>query len=166
MLRNSASWPEIGLPGRILVELLPGKHRNRPSGRHAFPVAVRPKSGPEGRFPARKHYGVTQSTSVSAIWASPGSTPKLAPTRRCCMSEWPLAGPKPYYSMLRNSASGPEIGLPGRILAGLLPGKNRNRLSGRPKAGRRADFGGFLVAVQQNSGPEVRFTARKHYCVT
>jgi hypothetical protein len=24
-----------------------------------FPVAVRPKSGPEGRFPARKHYCVT-----------------------------------------------------------------------------------------------------------
>ncbi len=28
------------------------------------------------------------------------------------------------YSVLRNSASGPEIGLPGRILAGLLPGKH------------------------------------------
>ncbi len=27
------------------------------------------------------------------------------------------------YSMLRTSASGPEIGFPGRILAGLLPGK-------------------------------------------
>jgi hypothetical protein len=27
-----------------------------------------------------------------------------------------------FYSMLRNGASGPEIGLPGRILAGLLPG--------------------------------------------
>jgi hypothetical protein len=27
--------------------------------------------------------------------------------------------------MLRNSASGPEIGLPGRILAGLLPGRHR-----------------------------------------
>jgi hypothetical protein len=38
--------------------------------------------------------------------------------------------------MLRNSASGPEICLPGRILAGLLPGKHRNRPSGRPKAGR------------------------------
>ncbi len=29
------------------------------------------------------------------------------------------------YSMLRNSASGPLIGLPGRILHGLLPGKHR-----------------------------------------
>ena len=35
------------------------------------------------------------------------------------------------YSMLRDSASGLEIGLPGRILAGLLPGKYRNRPSGR-----------------------------------
>ena len=42
--------------------------------------------------------------------------------------------------MLRDSASGPSIGLPGWILAGLLPGKHRNRPSGRPKAGRRADF--------------------------
>ncbi len=45
------------------------------------------------------------------------------------------------YSMLRNSASGPEIGFPGRILAGLLPGKHRNW----SKAGRRADFGVFPV---------------------
>jgi hypothetical protein len=42
--------------------------------------------------------------------------------------------------MLRNSASGPEIGLPGRILAGLLPGKHEIRPSGRPKAGRRPIF--------------------------
>ncbi len=39
--------------------------------------------------------------------------------------------------MLRNSVSRPGIGLSSRILAGLLPGKNRNRTSGRPKAGRR-----------------------------
>ena len=70
------------------------------------------------------------------------------------------------YSMLRNNASGPEIGLPGRILAGLLPEKHRNRPSGRPSAGRRADFGAFPVAVRPQSGPEGRFTARKHYCVT
>ncbi len=68
--------------------------------------------------------------------------------------------------MLRNSASGPEIGLPGRILAGLLTGKHRNRPSGRPKAGRRAYFGAIPVAVRPKSGPEGRFTARKHYCVT
>ena len=69
------------------------------------------------------------------------------------------------YSMLRNSASGPEIGLPGRILAGLLPGKHRNWPSGRPSAGRRADFGAFPVAVRPKSGPEGRCTARKHYCL-
>jgi hypothetical protein len=61
--------------------------------------------------------------------------------------------------MLRNSASGSEIGLPGRILAGLLPGKHQNRPSGWPTAGRRADFGAFPVAVQPKSSPEVRFTA-------
>ncbi len=33
--------------------------------------------------------------------------------------------------MLLNSASGPEIGLPGQILAGLLLGRNQNRPSGR-----------------------------------
>ncbi len=62
--------------------------------------------------------------------------------------------------------SGSEIGLPGRILAGLLPGKQRNGPSGRPSAGRRADIGVFLVAVRPKSAPEGRFTARKHYCVT
>ena len=50
-------------------------------------------------------------------------------------------------------------------MAGLLPAKNRNRPTGRPKAGRRADFGSFPVAVRPKSGPEGRFTARKHYCV-
>ena len=68
--------------------------------------------------------------------------------------------------MLRNSASGPEIGLPGRILAGLLPGKHRNRPSGQRSAGRKADFGSSPVAVRPQSGLEGRFPARKHYCVT
>ena len=66
--------------------------------------------------------------------------------------------------MLRNIASGPEIGLPGRVLAGLLPGQHRNRPSGRPSAGRMADFGAFPVAVRLKSGPEGRSAARKHCC--
>ncbi len=70
------------------------------------------------------------------------------------------------YYMLRNNASGPEIGLPGWILTGLLSGKHRKQLSGRPSAGRRANFGAFPVAVLPKSGPEGRFLARKHYCVT
>ncbi len=37
------------------------------------------------------------------------------------------------YSTLRNNASGPLIGLSGRILAGLLPGKHRNLPFGRPE---------------------------------
>jgi hypothetical protein len=56
--------------------------------------------------------------------------------------------------MLRNSACGPKIGLTGRMLAGLLLGKRRNRASGRPSAGRRADFGAFQVAVRPKSSPK------------
>ncbi len=69
----------------------------------------------------------------------------------------------PSYSMLRNNASGPEIGLPGRMSAGLLPGKHRHGPSGRPKAGRRTDFSAFPVAVWPKPGPEIRFPARKHH---
>ena len=36
----------------------------------------------------------------------------------------------------------------------LLPGKKQHRLSGRPKAGRRADFGAFQVAVRPKAGPK------------
>ena len=68
--------------------------------------------------------------------------------------------------MVRNGASGPEIGLSGRIVAGLLPEKHENRSSGRPKAGRRCNFGALPVAILTKSGPEGRFPARKHYCVT
>ena len=70
------------------------------------------------------------------------------------------------YSMLHNSASGPEIGLPGWILAGLPPERHQNRPSGRPKAGRRADFYVFPVAVRPKCIPEGRCLDRKHYCVT
>ncbi len=70
------------------------------------------------------------------------------------------------YSMLRNSASGPEIGCLGRILAGPLPGKHRHRPSGRPAAGQSGDFGVFLAAVHLKSSPEGRSMARKHHCVT
>ena len=52
--------------------------------------------------------------------------------------------------MLRNSASGPEIRLPGRTFAGVL----------------RADFGVFPVAVRPKIGPQGPFPARKRFCVT
>ncbi len=67
MLRNSARRPEIGLLGRIWVELQSENRKHRlfgwPSaGRRAefevFPNRVRPTCGPEARFPARKHYCV------------------------------------------------------------------------------------------------------------
>ncbi len=79
---------------------------------------------------------------------------------------WGLDGIDISYSMLRNGASGPLIGLPGRILAGLLPIKYRTRPSGRLSAGRRSDFGAFPVADRPKTGPDGRLTARMHYCVT
>ncbi len=81
------------------------------------------------------------------------------------LRKWKVIEPDALYSMLRNIASGPEIGSPGRILDGVLPGKDRIRPSGRPKAGRRAEFCVFPVAVRPKSSPEGRFPARKHYCV-
>ncbi len=65
----------------------------------------------------------------------------------------PFGGPG-SCPMKRKSASGSEIGPPGRILTGLLPGKYRNRPPGRPSAGRRADFDAFPVAVRPKSGRE------------
>ncbi len=61
------------------------------------------------------------------------------------------------YSMLHNNPPGPEIGLPGRMLAGLLPGTHRNRLSGRLKAGRRADFGSFPVPGRPKAARKADF---------
>ncbi len=65
MLCSSASGPEICFPGQIAVEFKSGKLQNRPkAGRRAdfeaFPTRTRPKSGPEARLPARKHYCVAQ----------------------------------------------------------------------------------------------------------
>ncbi len=51
-------------------------------------------------------------------------TPGIWVYRRCLRTQG-----QRVYSM-RISASGPDIGLPGRILAGLLPGKHRDRPAG------------------------------------
>ncbi len=47
---------------------------------------------------------------------------------------WPLRKDDTHKSG-RDSAPGPEMGLPAGIFAGLLPGKHRNRASGRPTDG-------------------------------
>ncbi len=73
---------------------------------------------------------------------------------------------KGVHTMLCNSASKPEIGLLGRMSAGLQSGTPQNRPSGRPSAGRRADFDVCPTRIRPKSGREARFPARKHYCVT
>ncbi len=69
------------------------------------------------------------------------------------------------YLLLRNSAFGQEIWLPARISAGFKLEKFQNRPSGRPKAGRRADFEAFPISIRPRTGPEARFPARKHYWI-
>ncbi len=86
-----------------------------------------------------------------------GLPPPPFPSGFCCrmgpfrLQIFAVSGP-----MLRNNASRPEIMFPGRMLAGLRPGKHRIRPSGRPSAGRRADFHGFPVAVRPKSGADLR----------
>ncbi len=60
---------------------------------------------------------------------------------------------------------GYAIMLPGRkssFRAGFRPHSNRESL----KAGRRADVDAFPIRMRPKSGPEARFPARKHHCVT
>ncbi len=69
------------------------------------------------------------------------------------------------YLMLRHTASGLDrVSEPDfdRILAG----KPQHGPSGRPSAGRKADFEVFPSGVRPISSPEVRFQAGKHYCLT
>ena len=54
------------------------------------------------------------------------------------------------YPMLRNSSSGPDIGLPGRILARFYSGKPQDRPSGK------ADSESFPIRLRTKSGPGQR----------
>ena len=59
--------------------------------------------------------------------------------------------------------------LPGRksvFRAGFRPDSNRESIKIGPSAGRRSDFDAFPTRILPKSGPEDRFPARKHYCVT
>ena len=56
-LRNSASGPDIGLPGRILAGLLLGKHRHGPSGRPKGRFLCFPGSSPAKIRPGRPIFG-------------------------------------------------------------------------------------------------------------
>ncbi len=73
-----------------------------------------------------------------------------------------VVGREFMYPMSRNSASGPEIGFPD----GFRADSNREDIKTGPPAGRRSDVEAFPIRIQMKSGPEARFLARKHYCVT
>ncbi len=79
--------------------------------------------------------GLARTTEASAARAGP-SWSRLWTDRR-------------IYSMLRNSASGQEIGLPGRISAGFQSGKLPNQPFHWPKGSRRAEFDAFPTKIRQ-----------------
>jgi hypothetical protein len=112
---------------------------------------IRPKLSPEVRFPARKHYCVTEVALGRAVGGRcfgrfghhnrAHTAEKEALVRPSAPPVRP-AGPEPFrqYPMLRNSASGSEIWLAVRISVGFESGKPQHGFSGLPSAGRRADF--------------------------
>ncbi len=114
--------------------------------------SLRPKSGSNSRTPGRILKGF-QGPFSSAVWTSPDE-PSIVEFRSF------VPGPRVYPdpdTMLRNTASGPEFGLPGQISAGFQSEKLQNRPSGRPKAGRMADFEAFRLESGRNHAREPDF---------
>ncbi len=103
-LLNTSSGPEIGLPCRMSAGFWSGEPQSQPSGPpkagrradfEALPIRIQLISGPEVVF-------------VFYFLSWPSYCTPLVGARLVAIR----------YSMLRNSTSRPEIGLPGRISAG------------------------------------------------
>ncbi len=123
---------------------------------------LRPKSGPETRFPARKRCCITLGRLTScSVWMIRGAFlyAKQVPGWIARTEIGALNKTKTNYPMLCNSASGLEVVFPGWISAGFQVGKPLNRPSGRPKACRRPVFSVFPIRIRPKSGPVARFSA-------
>ena len=70
----------------------------------------------------------------------------------CLLWVCPAGGPGGFDFRVLFDQLGPRD--PSTLCYAMLPGKHRHRPAARPKAGRRADLGSFLVAVRSKSGPE------------
>jgi hypothetical protein len=159
----------------LTFQFRPGPPPNPPksagNGRKWRPRSPQEKSN--GRTPNKKHKIPSKSPPrKSCITCTGPKTPGPGPRRPApCLGalgpdrQLPDWGLLLTYHMLRNSASGPVLGLPGHI-----SDSNRESLKigtpGRPKAGRRSDFDVFPTRIRQKSGPKDRFPARKHRCIT
>ncbi len=159
-------------PGRrsaFRAGIWPDRHREsteigRPAGRRAdfgaVPVAVRPKSGPEGRFTVRKRYCVTHSNL---------RTPPTSKSDACSIEPVRPRNVRNWYTRAFRYTLCYAIVRPGRksaFRAGCWPDRHRESTEIGRAAGRRADFGAVPMAVRPKSSPEDRFTVRKRYCVT
>ncbi len=101
MLGTSTSGPEIGFAGRISADV------------EAFPIEIRPKSGPEALIAPREYYCITTGISfVSGLLSYPhGPILESVFLLRCFCRQKPPC-------MLCNGASVPDIVFPGRISGG------------------------------------------------
>ncbi len=132
VLGNSASGPEIYLPGRISAGLYSGKPENRPT-------RIRPKSGLEARFPARKHYCVTCGTcfinrseicgiGLGAFFPATREMP-YTPIRLVAAALVPRPGPRHQggtFNLERSGRGRPstfQVWAPQKNLAGYAPGR-------------------------------------------
>ncbi len=72
-----------------------------------------------------------------------------------------VIGPQNPFKKVQagNQVSGPDFG---RILVGKVSKSALRQTEGRPEA----DFDAFPIRIRPKSGPEARFPARRHYCVT
>ncbi len=103
---------------------------------------------------------------VFEVWPAPGGPGKPSNVEYDFVCQLAVQRPTErrrcswFYFMLRSSVFGPEIGFPGRMLAGPLPGKHQNRPFGRPEGRFRFSPGSSPAKIRPgrpSSGPEVVF---------
>jgi hypothetical protein len=122
---------------------------------------LRCRSGPLSESEAVAHPSITQIFAVlvpltagSADGYGYYSKPKASMSNALI----PLIRRGETYAMFCHNTSDTEIGIPGKILAGLLlPESHRNRSSGLPSVGRRAHFGASPAAVRLNHSQKPDF---------
>ena len=128
-----------GAPDRARIS-----HRSRGSSAYTRPNVMRGRCRQRLRAPN----GYQQGSEEGARGAPKREDPKCIPKIGSEICYW---GSPSLYS------SGPEIGFPGQISAGISSGKYQFRPS---------DSEAFPSRIRPKSDPGARFSPRKHCCVT
>ncbi len=124
MLRNNASEPEIGLPGRISAGLQSEKHHNRP------PAGRRPAGGPISRLFRLVRPSKHVSATACYVRQSPDAHVTQPPLRRYPAHRHPLLFSPGHPSGGRTGAQPKLAGLRPNSLAHLLVGATFQGVAG------------------------------------